>query len=57
MRPGSICNCKAIKVSPNQYAGLLRLLFIEDSIKIKKGLDLVPRPQFSYNFLIKHFIL
>ena len=31
-------------------------LFKEDSLKIKKGLELVPRPHFSYSFLIKIFL-
>ena len=34
---------------------LLRFLFTEDSLKIKMGLELVSRPYFSYNFLIKNF--
>ena len=29
--------------------------FTEDSLKIKMGLELVSRPYFSYNFLIKNF--
>ena len=48
-----MCNSKAIKICPNEHADLLRILFIEDSLKTKKGLELVSRPQFSYNFLIK----
>ena len=48
---------KAIKIGPNQHADLLRFLFTEDSLKIKKGLELVSRPHFSYNFFIKNFIL
>ena len=31
---------KVIKISPNQHADLLRFLFTEDSLKIKKGLEL-----------------
>ena len=31
--------------------------FTGDTLKIKKGLELVSRPQFSYDFLIKEFIL
>ena len=31
-------NIIAIKISPDQHAGLLRFLFTEDSLKIKKGL-------------------
>ena len=41
---------KAIKICPNQHADLLRILF-------KKGLELVSRPHFLYNFLTKKFIL
>ena len=37
---------KAIEISPNQHVGLLRFLFREDSLKIKKGLELVSRPRF-----------
>ena len=32
-------------------------LFTEDSLKIKKGLELVSRPHFSWDFLIKSFLL
>ena len=38
---------------PNQLAGLLRILFAENSSRIKRGLKIVSRPHFSYNFLIK----
>ena len=31
------CNSKAMEISPNQDAGLTRLLFTEDSLKIKKA--------------------
>ena len=34
----------------------LQNLLKEDSLKIKKGLELVPRPHFSYSFLIKIFL-
>ena len=44
---------KAIKICPNQHAELLGILFPEDSLKIKKGLELVSGPYYSYNFLIK----
>ena len=47
--------CKAIKFCPNQLADLLRFLFIEDSLKIGKGLELVSRPHLSQKFLIKLF--
>ena len=48
-----ICNSKAVKICPNQYADLLRFLYTEDSLKIKKSLELVSRPHFSWDFLIK----
>ena len=41
-----ICNSRAIEISPNQNAGFLRFPFTEDSLKIKKGLELVSRPHF-----------
>ena len=48
-----MCNSKAIEINPNQHADLLRFLFTEDSLKIKKGLELVFRPHFPLNFMIK----
>ena len=48
---------KLSKFYPNQHTNLLRFLFTEDSLKIKKGLELVFRPHFSYDFLIKNFLL
>ena len=45
-----ICNSKAIEISSNHHAGLPRFLFTEDSLKIRKCLDLVSSPHFSYNF-------
>ena len=36
-----IFNSKTSKISPNQHAGLLRFLFTEDYLKIKKDLELV----------------
>ena len=51
-----IFNSKAVKTSLNHDAGLLRFLFIEDSLKIKKCLELVYRPNCSNNFLIKSFL-
>ena len=48
---------KTMKICPNQHTDLLRFLFIEDSLKTKKGLELVSRPHFSENFLIKIFLL
>ena len=41
-----IFNSKAIKISPDQHAGLLRFPFTEDSLKIKNGLVLVSSPNF-----------
>ena len=52
-----ICNRKAVEISPNQRAGLFRFLFIEDSLKTKQSLELVSRPHFSYNFLMKKLLL
>ena len=52
-----ICISKAIEISPNQYTGLLRFLFTEDSLKIEKGLELVSRSHFSNNFSEKNCIL
>ena len=48
-----ICNTKTMKICQNQHAHLLRLFFKEDSMKIKKGLELVSRLHFSY-FFDKH---
>ena len=39
-----ICNSKAVEISTNQHAGLIRFLFTEDSLKIKQGLELASRP-------------
>ena len=52
-----ICNSKAIEISPNQQAGLLRFLFREDSLKTKQSLELVSRSHSSYNFLMKKLFL
>ena len=52
-----ICISKTIKICPNQHTDLLRFLFTEDSLGIKKGLELVFRQHFSYKFLIKTFLL
>ena len=38
-----------------QHTDLPRFLFTEDPLKIKKGLELVYRPHFSWKFLIKKF--
>ena len=52
-----ICNNIALKICPNQHADLLRILFTEDSLKIKKGLELVSRPYFSWNFFKKFYFV
>ena len=48
-----IFNSKTIIFSPNQHAGLCRFLITENSLKIKKGLELVTSLHFSYNFFDK----
>ena len=52
-----LCISKTIKICPNQHTDLLRFLFTGDSLKIKKGLELVSRSHFSSNFWIKNFPL
>ena len=42
-----ICISKTTEISPNQHADLFRIIFTENSLKIKKGLELVARPHFS----------
>ena len=42
-----MCNSKDFEICPNQHADLLRIVFTEDSLKIKKDLGLVSRPHFS----------
>ena len=42
-----LCFSKTIEICPNQHADLLTFLFTEDSLKIKKGLELVSRSHFS----------
>ena len=37
----------------SESAGRPQILFTEDSLKIRKGLELIPRPHFSQNFLMK----
>ena len=44
--------CYIRHVISNQHTDFLRYLFAKDSLKIKKGLELVSRPHFSYKFLI-----
>ena len=41
----------------NQHTDLLTFLSTKDSLKIKKGLEVVPGLRFLYNFLIKNFLL
>ena len=50
-----ICVSKTIKISSNQYTGLLRFFFTENSLEIKKDLELKPRPHFSYNYFYENF--
>ena len=52
-----MCNGKTIKICLNQHAHLLRFIFTEDPLTINKGLELVSRPYFLKNFLIKIFLL
>ena len=42
-----ICNRKAFEICSNQHPDLLRIVLTEDSLKLKKGLELVFRPHFS----------
>ena len=42
-----ICNSKALEICSNEHADLFRIIFTEDSLKIKKALELVSRPPFS----------
>ena len=50
-----ICNSKATKISPDQHSDFHRFLFTEDSLKIKKSLELatVSKPHCLYNFFDK----
>ena len=48
-----MCNKKTIEISQNQHGDLLRFLFTEDSLKLKKDLELVSRQNFPQNFMIK----
>ena len=41
-----------IEISSNQHTDLLRFLLTEDSLKNKKGLELVSKSHFSKNLLI-----
>ena len=38
---------KTVKISPNKHTDLPRFLFLEESLKIKKGLELASRPIYS----------
>ena len=44
-----ICNSKALKISPNLHADLLRFIFTGDSLRIKQG----PGTSFQVTFFIK----
>ena len=44
-------------VQISKLTDLLRIVFTEDSLKIKKSMELVSRSHFSQNFSIKKFIL
>ena len=48
---------KPIKICPNQHIDLFRFHFTEDSLKIKKGLEIVSRSHFLLNFLIELLLL
>ena len=52
-----IGNSKGFEICSNQHVDLYGIAFTEDSLKIKKGLELVSRPHFPNNFSIKNFIL
>ena len=52
-----IYNSKTIKICLDQHPDLFRFSFTEDSLKIKKGLELVFKPHFTLNFLIKRVFL
>ena len=51
-----ICNTKIIKSYGNQFLDLLRFLFTEDVLKIKKDPELVSRSHFPLNFLTKIYL-
>ena len=52
----TLCISKTIKICPNQYTDLLRFLFKEDFLTIKKVLELVSWLHFSYHLWIKNFL-
>ena len=45
-----ICISKAIKICPNHHIDLLRFQLTQDSLKIKKDLEIVSRPCFHWYF-------
>ena len=51
-----MCISKTVKICPNQHTDLLRFLSTDDSLKMKKGLELVSRPRFM-EFFHKKFSL
>ena len=46
-----------IKIYPNLHADLLRFIFTEDSLKLKKCLELVSRSQIFVEVFDKIFLL
>ena len=48
----SICISETVKICPNEQTDLLRFLFADDSLKIKKGLE---GPRLQATFFIKIF--
>ena len=46
----SICISETVKICPNEQTDLLRFLFADDSLKIKKGLK---EPSLQATFFIK----
>ena len=53
-----ICSSKAIKISLNQHAGLLRFLFAAVPLKVKKnGVEVVSRPLFYRIFFFNYFVM
>ena len=54
-----MCIGKTIKICLNQCTDIIRFLFTEDYLKIKKDLELVSKPHFSFfdkkfSFVILH---
>ena len=50
-----MCISKTIKIYPNQHTDLLRFLFMEDYLKIKKGLELLSKAIFFLEFFDEKF--